>query len=205
MRTDWAHLDSQMRAYSSFFRDEFQIAAPQSNSIATSMAQEIRNLDTHIVQEVHMSDAVGIQSRLNELVGFQTWMDIVHSSHVHPAVIRAQIIVQNYVCFVYLGDSVFKVLRDIMPNESATKKCCKFLTDNPVRAFRNALAHANWKYKEDFSGLIYWAKKGDQKNEPLTEWQVSQNQLELWQALARCTGYVVFTELQEMNTGRTTV
>lgn len=204
MKTDWAHLDSQMRAYSSFFRDEFQIAAPQSNSIATSMAQEIRNSDTCVVKELHMSDAVGIQSRLDELVGSQKWMDIIHSSQVHPAVIRAQVIVQNYVCFVYLGDSAFKVLRARMPNESVTRKCCKFLTDNPIRAFRNALAHANWKYKKDFSGLIYWAKKGDQKDEPLTEWQVSQSQLGLWQALSRCTGYVVFTELQEKNTGRTT-
>jgi hypothetical protein len=199
MNTDWAHLDLQMRAYLSFFRDKFRIAAPQNNSIATSMAQEIRNLD----KKVHISDEVGIQSRLDELVAFQKMMDIVHSSQVHPAVIRAQVIVNNYLCFVYLGDSVFKVLRTEMPNESVTSKCCKFLTDNPVRAFRNALAHANWKYKEDFSGLIYWAKKGDQKDEPLTEWQVSQNQLDLWQALARCTGYVVFTELQEMNKGRT--
>ncbi|MDT8302576.1 MAG: hypothetical protein RQ760_13915 [Sedimentisphaerales bacterium] len=152
-----------------------------------------------------MSDAIGIHSRLDELVGFQKWMDIVHSSQVHPAVIRAQIIAQNYICFVYLGDSLFKVLRKRIPNESVTKKCCKFLTDNPVRAFRNALAHGNWKYTGDFSGLIYWSKKGDRKDEPLTKWKVSKNQLGLWQAIARCTGYVVFTELQEMNTGRSMV
>jgi hypothetical protein len=111
-KTDWAHLDLQMRAYSSFFRDEFQIAAPQSNSIATSMAQEIRNLDTCVVEELHMSDAVGIQSRLNELVGFQKWMDIIHSSQVYPAVIRAQVIVQNY---VFLCISVSRCSRYCAP------------------------------------------------------------------------------------------
>ena len=32
MSTDWTKFDSQLRQYSSFFRDEFNITPPQSNS-----------------------------------------------------------------------------------------------------------------------------------------------------------------------------
>jgi len=66
-----------------------------------------------------------------------------------------------------------------------------------IRAFRNAIAHANWKYKGDFSGIIFWARKGNQKNESLTKWEVNQEDLNFWQALSRCTGYVVLTELRD--------
>ena len=55
----------------------------------------------------------------------------------------------------------------------------------------------NWT-SEDFSSIVFWAKKGDQKNEPMCQWEVSQRQLDFWQTLARCVGYVVFTELREM-------
>jgi hypothetical protein len=74
-----------------------------------------------------------------------------------------------------------------------TRKCCRFLTDNPIRAFRNALAHANWRYNEDFSGLRFWARKGSDPSEALREFEVSQLELGFWQALARCVAYVAFT------------
>jgi hypothetical protein len=80
-----------------------------------------------------------------------------------------------------------------MPSTSTTRRCCRFLTDNPIRAFRNALAHANWRYKDDFSGLHFWARKGSDPNEPLSEFEVSQLELGFWQALARCISYVAFT------------
>jgi hypothetical protein len=75
-----------------------------------------------------------------------------------------------------------------------TKRCCKFLTDNPVRAFRNAVAHAKWQYKPDFSGLTFWSRKGGDASEPLTRFEVSQHDLGFWQALARCVAYVAYTE-----------
>ena len=184
-----------MRAFSPYLRDDLQITPPQSNTIATTIAEEIRSLDCQMVQEICEIDAVGLQSRLDELIAFQAWMDFAHSNP-RPDITRAQVITQNYVSFVYLGESVFKALRSQMANDTVTKKCCKFLTDNPVRAFRNAIAHANWKYKDDFSGIIFWARKGDQ-NEPMTEWEVNQEDLNFWQALSRCTGYVILTELRE--------
>jgi hypothetical protein len=87
-------------------------------------------------------------------------MDLIHRSKPHPAVVRAQAVTEIYICFVYLGEACFGVLRKELPSVSVTRKCCKFLSENPVRALRNAIAHSNWQYLPDFSGLEFWAKKG---------------------------------------------
>lgn len=195
---DWTSIDRQMQQFSLFLRDECRIDPPLSNTIGTTIATEVGAIEPEVVHEVCPTNDVPLEARLDELVAFQAWMDIVHRGQPHLAVVRAQVIVQNYICFVYLGEAVFKAIPKHMAKSTVSAKCCRFLTDNPVRAFRNALAHANWKYKEDFSGIVFWAKKGDQKDEPMSQWEVSQHQLDFWQALARCVGYVVFTELREM-------
>ncbi len=122
-------------------------------------------------------------------------MDLVRDSRPHPAVVRAQVITQNYICFVYLGDSCFTVLKKELPSGSTAKKCCKFLTDNPVRAFQNAIAHSNWQYLPDFNGLEFWAKKGTDPSEQLSRFEVLQHDLNFWQALARCVAYASYLSL----------
>jgi hypothetical protein len=111
----------------------------------------------------------------------------------NPFVTRAQVVTQNYMCFVYLSESLFLALRKLAPEGSQSKKCAKFLTDDPIRSLRNAIAHANWKYNEDYSGLIYYARKGDSIT--LDQFAVNQSKLDFWQALARCTAYAIFQNL----------
>ena len=198
MTADWSNLDVQMRRYSPRLRDDLRIDSVASNHLATSIARECAALPPHAVAEIRAQDIVGLDTRLEELIAFQSFMDLAGSIPHHPAVVRAQVITQNYLCFVYLGDSCFKVLQKHVPSGSTTRKCCRFLTDNPIRAFRNALAHANWRYNADFSGLRFWARKGSDTNEPLSEFEVSQLELGFWQALSRCVSYVAFTHA--MNT-----
>lgn len=69
------------------------------------------------------------------------------------------------------------------------------LTDNPVRALRNAIAHSNWRYLPDFSGLEFWAKKGAEVDEPPSRFQVTQHELGFWQTLARCVAYASYLSL----------
>ena len=193
MNIDWSKLDTQMRCYSQQLRDDLRIDLAASNHLATSISQDCASLPLDAVAEIRAQDIVSIHARLEELVAFQSFMDIVGPIPAHPTVIRAQVITQNYLCFVYLGESCFKILQKHTPTGSTTRKCCRFLTDNPIRAFRNALAHANWQYNEDFSGLRFWARKGSDPNEPLSDFEVSQLELNFWQALARCVSYVAFT------------
>jgi hypothetical protein len=190
---EWSKLDAQMRRYSPRLRDDLRIEAAASNHLATTIARECAALPSDALAEIREHDVVSLHTRLEELIAFQAFMDLAHSIPPHPAVVRAQVITQNYVCFVYLGDSCFKILQRHAPSPSTTRRCCRFLTDNPIRAFRNALAHANWRYNDDFSGLHFWARKGSDPNEPLAEFEVSQLELGFWQALARCVAYVAFT------------
>jgi hypothetical protein len=47
----------------------------------------------------------------------------------------------------------------------------------------------------DYSGLVFWARKGDDPTQDPSRFEVSQNDLNFWQSLARCTAYAAFTTL----------
>ena len=64
-----------------------------------------------------------------------------------------------------------------------------------MRAFRNAVAHANWTYRADCRALVYWARKGSDPNEPLEQFEVEQDDLSFWQALSRCVAYAAYSNL----------
>jgi len=185
-------LDKQMYAWSDALARDVGVHTPTSRRLASAIAQDVSALSPEARVELLASGPVSARDRLDELTGFQAFMDFVRTSPVNPALVRAQVITQNYVCFAYLGDGCFKSLRRHLPAGSTGRRCAGFLTDNPIRAFRNAIAHANWRYLPDFSGLEFWARKGDGRDEPLTRWQVSQENLRFWQALARATAYATY-------------
>jgi hypothetical protein len=190
------YLNKQMQQWSARLRDDLRIGPPESNQLATTIAREVASLSSIAKTEVKDASQIPLEKRIEELVAFQGWMDIVHTARdPRPAVVRAQVVYQNYICFVYLGESCFNVLKKALPSGSTAKKCCQFLTDNPVRAFRNALAHANWRYLPDFSGLEYWARKGADLTDSLVRFEVAQQDLSFWQALARCTAYASFLSM----------
>lgn len=113
-----------------------------------------------------------------------------------PAVNRAQVITQNYVCFVYLREAWFEELGRVMSVGTATACCCQFLLSDPLRRFRNGFAHGNWRYLPDFSGLEFWARaQGSGKTEVRSE--VSHIDLSFWLTLSRCTAYASMLTLHE--------
>jgi hypothetical protein len=187
------HLDEQMQRWSTRLRDDLRIRPPESNQLATTITKEVAALPDDAKERVKAASQIPLTIRIEELMAFQGWMDHVHHmNRPHPVVVRAQVVYQNYICFVYLEESCFSVLRKELPSGSTAKKCCAFLTDNPVRAFRNAVAHANWRYLPDFSGLEYWARKGKEPTDPMVRFEVLQQDLSFWQTLARCTAYASF-------------
>lgn len=190
------YLDKQMTAWSKRLMTELKIKEEDAQKLATTIASEVRWLSMEAKREIIGASPVDIKQRYEELLAFQNWMDTVHKSEKNPAIVRAQVIVQNYICFVYLNESCFNILRKHLPSGSASKKCCDFLVNNPVRAFRNAIAHSNWCYKDDYSGLRYWARKGADPDEPLIEFEVNQDDLSFWQAIARCTAYAAYENLK---------
>ncbi len=193
---DFDILDQQMQRWATRLRDDLRIDPPESNRLATTIANEVAALPDESKRQARESSPFPLATRVEELVAFQGFMDQMRDSSVHgPVLVRSQVVYQNYICFVYLGESCFNVLKRVLPTGSTGKKCCKFLTDNPVRAFRNAVAHANWKYMPDFSGLEFWSRKGSDPGEALSRFEVSQQDLAFWQAVARATAYASFLTL----------
>lgn len=190
------HLDYQMQRWAPRLRDDLGVSVEASNALATSISSDVRVLSALARASLVSATPVPLKQRVDELVAFQAFMDTSASMKLTPPLTRAQVIVQNYVCFVYLGDACFRVLAQESAPGCTVRRCCRFLTDNPVRAFRNAMAHGNWAYKPDFSGLVFWARKGADPKEELSEFDVSQNELNFWQSLARCTAYAAYTTLE---------
>jgi len=189
-------LDRQMRHWSDRLIFDIKISEEDAQKLATTIESEVRWLPKEAKDEIRQSSPIEIKHRYEELLSFQGWMDIANKFKDNPFIVRAQVIVQNYICFVYLNESCFNVVRKHVSNQSACKKCCKFLLNNPVRAFRNAIAHSNWCYNEDFSCIRFWARKGATQDEDLHEFEVTNEELSFWQALARCTAYAVYENLK---------
>jgi len=188
-------LNSQMLRWAPRLINDLNLDLQEANKISTVIFNEVSTLSTDTRKELILSSPILPKDRIDELLAFQGWMDFASSIKRNPFITRAQVITQNYICFVYLGDALFKALKAALPSPKVTGRCCRFLLNNPVRAFRNAIAHSNWKYLPDFSGIEFWSKKGSDPDEPLVRFEVSQNDLNYWQALARCTAYSAFLAL----------
>jgi hypothetical protein len=189
------HLDNQMKRWSVKLQSDLKISAVSSEKMASTISKEVSELSDSQKKSLTESSVIPIQDRLGELRSFQSWMDFASNVRSNPGVTRAQVITQNYICFVYLSEAWFRELRKTVAAGTTTKQCCKFLTDNPIRAFRNAISHSNWCYKSDFSGIEYWARKGDDPSETMTKFEVSQSDLNFWQSLARCTAYASYLSI----------
>ena len=191
----WKVLDEQLSKWSERLMRDLKLAEQDTRILATRISSEIKFLPKAAKDEIAAASPVPIKDRLHELEAFQGWMDTVLRLPKSPYLVRAQVLTQNYVCFLYLPESCFRALRKIAPAESVTRKCARFLTNNPIRGFRNAIAHANWTYRSDFAAIVYWARKGESPDEPMEKFEVVQEELSFWQALSRCVAYAAFSNL----------
>jgi hypothetical protein len=192
---NWMHLDTQMQFFSAQLTSEVKLTPEMAVKLATTIASDVRFLSLEQKAEIKAASPVPLVDRLDELEAFQGWMDQASTIRNNPYITRAQVLSQSYICFVYLPESCFRILAKVCPSNSAAKKCAQFLSNNPVRAFRNAVAHANWTYRTDFKAIVYWARKGNDSNEPLEKFEVEQDDLSFWQALSRCVAYAVYSNL----------
>ncbi len=191
----WDPIDKQMAVWSERLKSELKIDEEHSRKLATAIAADVRFLPAEVKAEIRAASPVPLNDRLQELQAFQGWMDAVRNSTPSPYVVRAQVVTQNYICFVYLPESCFRILAKTAPTGSTLRKCAQFLNNNPVRAFRNSVAHANWAYRSDFRAIVYWARKGSDPSERLEQFEVTQDELVFWQSLSRCVAYAAFTNL----------
>lgn len=192
MDDTFGYLDQQLARYSSKLRDDLRISNDDANRLASAMHRDCIAIGADQLKQALRADRIALSKRKDELLAFQTFMDTIDRAPrpIPPEVVRVQVIAQFYISFVYMRDTMIDSVRRIAPSDSTLKRVCKRLCDGEVRALRNAVAHGNWTYHDDFSGIRYWAAKGEDSNK-LQEFVLNQEDLDFWQALARCTGYVI--------------
>jgi hypothetical protein len=191
----WRRLDEQMAVRSARLVLETGISRDDSHKLATIIASEIRILPTDSKREIASTSPVPLVDRLDELQAFQGWMDFAASVTTSPLIVRAQVITQNYICFVYLPESCFRIVAKSARGGSCTKKTAKYLCNGRIRSLRNAIAHANWCYRSDFKAIKYWARTESDPTGPLSNFEVDQEELSFWQSLSRCVAYTALSNL----------
>ena len=190
------YLDRQLAGFKAQLQSEVILSAEEAIKVATFVSTDIRFLPEPAKKEIAATSPVPLSARLDELVAFQQWADLASSIQRNPAVTRAQVIVQIYVCLVYLKDACFEEIARRAAHDSVAARCAAYLSSGTVRDFRNAFSHANWCYKSDFSGLECWVLENARRKEGrMRHFQVSQQDLDFWQALARCVAYATYTQL----------
>ncbi len=190
------HLDEQLAQYEGELRRGVGLSADECRKVATLVAADVRFLPNEVKEEIRTASPVPLKARYDELIAFQAWNDFAVSIKSRPEVTRAQVIVQNYVCFGYLKDACFEVVASKAKPGSVAERCTKFLTTGTVRDFRNAFSHANWCYKADYSGLDCWVLEDARtKSGVLRSFAVSQQDLNFWQALSRAVAYATYEQV----------
>ncbi len=189
-----------MRQYTSKLRDGLQIEAPFSDSLASAIASDVGRLSLEALRGIVSDDLVGLNRRTDELGAFEQFMDFGASLQTRKGasapLTRAQVVAQLYIVFVYLGDACFSKLRRLPSRGSVLKKCCGYLNDFSVRGLRNAVAHANWCYTDDFTGISFHYYK-DEDRTVRVDCSVSQLDLDFRDKLARVTAYAAFSAIVE--------
>ena len=190
-------LNRQLVAYRDRLCSDVGLNSDEASKVATLVAADIRFLSPEVKAEIKAASPVPISARLDELVAFQAWMDLASSIPKQPAITRTQVVVQNYVCFVYLKEACFEVVAKRAAPNSVAARCSNYLSRGAVRDFCNAFSHANWQYNSTFKGLECWVLE-DARNRsgPMRRFNVSQADLNFWQALSRGVAYAGYEQLR---------
>src|SRR5579863_2577351 len=96
------HLDRQLAMFRDRLCSEVSFTLEEAGRVATLVAADIRFLPVEAKAEIRAASPVPLSARLDELVAFQVWSDFATSIGNAPAITRASVVVQNYICFVYL-------------------------------------------------------------------------------------------------------
>ena len=166
----------------------------QCRSFGTVLGQELRDLSRETLIQALREDKVPIDKRFEETWGYKLYSSFCKGfKPIPPQIERARFIMQSYICFVYFPESLFGAVRKISKPGTVLRKVTNYLTNNPVRSFRNAVAHANWHYNDDHTHIFYYARKGSGSSpcstcgqstlaDGLERFTVGQEQMNFWQA-----------------------
>ena len=190
------HLDQQIAKFQAALISDVGLTSDESTKVATYIATDIRFLPKEIKDSVSAASWVPLHLRLEALGSFQRWSDFAIAERGKPDIVRAAVVVQTYICFVYLKDACFEALGEQLPSTSVTSRCAVFLSRGKVRDFRNAFSHGNWCHRPNVPTLDCWvACDARNPNGVHRHFEVSNEELDFWQTLSRGVAYVTYDQL----------
>lgn len=161
--------------------------------LATSIYDEVAPLDERAVNELRLSMLVPPERWVEELAVFQSWTTIAHLNEGDPAIVRAHVMTELYISFVWLWDSLMKPAAAALSTQSCLARLERFLGSGRRGTLRNAVARGRWAPMPDSGGVECWAELtyGYQRVE------IGRADLEAWQMLSRGAAIAVLLALTE--------
>ncbi len=147
-----SHLDKQL-AGALVGADSPSVPAALRGSLASSMHREIASLDDVMANQLRQALLVPPERYVEELSAFQAWMGIAHANSGNPVIVRAQVMTELYVAFVWLRDSVLAPAREAVGDGTVLGAVEQFLRTGDRRMLRNAAAHGRWCTSLTSAGL----------------------------------------------------
>ncbi len=163
--------------------------------LATTIHGEVGALDEATTNRLRASLLIPPERYVEELTAFQAWMDLAHANASNAVLVRAQVMTELYVAFVWLRDSVMRTTAEVIPANSVFATVERFLSSDRRRLLRNAVAHGRWCYLAGFDGLEFWSEPAP--GQPHQRFEISQVDLGAWQLLSRGAAIAVLLALTE--------
>lgn len=163
--------------------------------LATTIYSEITSFAETATNRLRRSVPIPPERYVEELKAFEAWMTISHANADNPAIVRAQVMTELYVAFVWLRDSLMEPIAKEVTDDSAFATIERFLREGRRRNLRNAIAHGRWCYLPDFSGLECWDQPS--RGTPNPRFEISQTELDAWQLLSRGTAIAALCALTD--------
>jgi hypothetical protein len=156
--------------------------------IPSTIHAEVIALGEAVHNRLRNEIAIPPEVYLEEMSAFQSWMDVSRNVASNPVIVRAQVMTQLYVAFLWLRDSLMTPVSNALPG-GTTAAVVEFLSSEDRRRLRNSVAHGRWRYQPDFSGLECWDGR------PPKRFVVSAADLGAWQLLSRASTTAVLLAL----------
>ncbi len=176
------HLDGQLLVFEDC-EDAPTIYASVRDRLASTIYAEVRSLDDASVNRLRGAMPIPPERYVEEMLAFQKWTEVARQNRRDPFVVRARVMTELYVAFVWLRDSVRVPVREAVGEGTTTWTVCHFLESGPRRLLRNAIAHGRWTYLADFSGIEYWAEPS--RGKPLQRYEIKQDEFGPLQTVSR--------------------
>jgi hypothetical protein len=188
------HLDSQLQ-FARLASETPALTDGSWSQLATTVHREVASLSEASTNQLRRSVQIPPERYLEELTAFQRWMDFAHANATNPAIVRAQVMTELYVSFLWLQDSLMVPIAAVLPAGSVVSAITTFLGTGACERLREAVVHGRWCYLPDFSGLDCWTRIGtDQRFE---HFEVGDRDLNAWQLLSRGTAIAALLALTE--------